>query len=109
VAKKFVDVALVDVTFVKTPVEGFTAPIVVPLIASARDRGVGRNQCRSGEVAMLPEFALMVVPEAVVKPNQDVEVPFPKERFAMVPFVMTFRWLRRSWWRWCWCLLRSSR
>jgi hypothetical protein len=88
VAKSAVEVALVLVTFVKTPVDGVVAPIVVPLIDPPEIVALEEINVGAVSVAMLPEFALMVVPLAVVKPNQDVEVPFPKERFAMVPFVM---------------------
>jgi hypothetical protein len=89
VAKRAVEVALVLVTFVKTPVDGVVFPIVVPLMDPPEIVALLEIRVGAVRVAMLPEFALMVVPEAVVKPNQLVEVPFPKERFAMVPLVMT--------------------
>jgi hypothetical protein len=89
VAKRFVDVAFVLVAFVNTPVDGVVAPIVVPL----RDPPlmVMFEEINVGAVrtAMLPESALMDVPEAVVNPNHEVEVPFPNVRFVMEPFVMT--------------------
>lgn len=87
VAKKFVDVAFVDVTFVKTPVEGFTAPIVVPLIAPPEIVALEEINVGAVRFAMFPEFALIVEPEAVVKPNQEVDVPFAKLKFEIVPFV----------------------
>lgn len=89
VAKSAVEVALVLVTFVKTPVDGVVAPIVVPLIVPPEIVALEEINVGAVRTAMLPAFALIVVPLAVVKPNQDVEVPFPKERFAMVPLVMT--------------------
>ena len=88
VAKKFVVVAFVEVTFVKTPVEGVVAPIVVPLIEPPEI--VAFEEIKVGAVReeMDPDSALIVVPLAVAKPNQEVEVPFVKFRFEIVPFVI---------------------
>ncbi len=58
-------VALVEVTFVNTPVEALVAPMVVPLIVPP-------------EMVALEEVRLMmlpVVPEAVVKPSHVEVVP----------------------------------
>ena len=97
VAKKLVDVALVDVVFVKTPVEGVVAPIEDPLMETPlKDppEMEALEEMRLGAVreAMNPFVAFTVVPEAMAKPNQEVEVPFVKERLeeervVTVPFV----------------------
>jgi hypothetical protein len=89
VAKRFVEVAFVEVTFVKTPVDGVVAPIVVPLIDPPEIVALEEINVGAVSVAMFPEFALIVEPEAVVKPNQLVEVPLPNERFVIEPFVIT--------------------
>ncbi len=89
VAKRFVEVAFVEVTFVKTPVEGFTAPIVVPLIVPPEIVALEEIKVGAVSVEMFPLKALIEVPDAVVNPNQLVEVPFPNERFEIKPFVIT--------------------
>lgn len=89
VAKKFVDVAFVDVTLVNTPVDGVIAPIVVPLIAPPEIVTLEEINVGAVSVEIFPLKALMEVPDAVVKPNQLVDVPFPNERFEIEPFVIT--------------------
>ena len=101
-AKKLVDVALVEVTFVKTPVDGVVAPIVVPLIVPPEIVTFGETS----PVALMVK-AFSVVPDAVAKPSQEVEVtlvrlPFVAMRlvakrlvdvtFVPVPFVKTRPW-----------------
>ena len=61
---KFVEVEFVDVVFVNTPVDGVTFPICVPLIEPPRIVAFA--------VVRLSEFS--VVPLAVAKPNQEVDV-----------------------------------
>ena len=87
VAKLFVDVALVEVTSVKTPVEGVVAPIVVPLIDPPEIVAFDEMSVGAVSVLMMPESAFNVVPLAVTKLNDPVEVPLVKERFVMAPFV----------------------
>jgi hypothetical protein len=89
VAKKLVEVAFVDVTFVKTPVDGVVAPIVVPLIEPPLIVALEEINVGAVRTAMFPESALIEVPEAVVNPNQEVEVPLPNVRFVIEPFVIT--------------------
>jgi hypothetical protein len=89
VAKKFVEVAFVEVTFVKTPVDGVVAPIVVPLIAPPEIVALEEISVGAVRTEMFPDNALIEVPDAVVNPNHDVEVPFPNVRFVMEPFVIT--------------------
>ena len=88
VAKKFVVVALVDVVFVKTPVDGVVAPIVVPLIAPPKIVAFDEVNVGAVSEAIVPFVAFTVVPEATLKPNQEVDVPFVKVRLVTVPFVM---------------------
>lgn len=71
---------LVDVVLVKTEVEGVVPPIAVLLMVPPEMVTFGETR-----LAMLELMALRVVPEAVAKPNQDVEVPLVKERTVMVP------------------------
>jgi hypothetical protein len=83
VAKKLVVVALVDVTFVNTPVDGTVAPIAVPLMEPPEIVAFW-----DVKELIVPFDAFTVVPLAVVKPSQEVLVPFVKERFVTVPFVV---------------------
>ena len=87
VANPFVVVALVDVTLVKTPVDGTVAPIVVPLIDPPEI--VAFNEMNVGAVSemIVPERALSVVPVAVAKLKEPVDVPSVKERFVIVAVV----------------------
>ena len=70
VAAKFVVVALVDVTFVKTPVDGVMLPIAVLLIEPPLIVAFVEEKLGEVKLAKLPFSALTVVPEAVVNPNQ---------------------------------------
>jgi len=76
-ANMFVDVTLVDVTFVKIPVDGAVTPIGVPLIAPPLIVALAKRAF----------VAFTVVPLAVAKPNQDVDVPLVKFQFVAEPFV----------------------
>jgi hypothetical protein len=69
VAKRSVDVALVVVVYVKMAVEGVVAPIVVPLMVPPVIAAEGEAR----EFALTVK-AVSVVPEAVAKPSQTVEV-----------------------------------
>lgn len=82
VANKLVVVADVEVTFVKMAVEGVVAPMVVPSIVPP----LIVTFC---EVRLLiePLPAFNVVPLAVAKPSQEVEVPLVKDEFVAVLFV----------------------
>jgi hypothetical protein len=79
----------VEVTFVKTPVDGVVAPIVVPLIVPPEIVAFEEINVGAVRTEMFPDKALIDVPDAVVNPNHDVEVPFPNVRFVMEPFVIT--------------------
>jgi hypothetical protein len=92
---KFVDVAFVNTAFVafksvkmpvvatrcvvvasvKTAVDGFVAPIEVPLTVPPVIVTFGETR-----PAALIDNAFNVVPDAVAKPNHPVDVPFVKER-----------------------------
>ena len=87
VANPFVVVAFVEVTFVKTPVDGTVAPIVVPLIEPPEIVAFDEMSVGAVRVLIVPERAFTVVPLAVAKLNDPVEVPLVKERFVMAPFV----------------------
>jgi len=91
VANRLVEVELVLVVFVKMPVDGVVAPIVVPLIVPPEM--VTLEEVKVGAVrdAIVPFKALIVVPDAVLKPNQFVEVPFPKERSWRLVVPVTVR------------------
>jgi hypothetical protein len=78
------DEAPVAVRVVNRPVEAVVAPTVVPLMEPPV-----KATFEEFNVANVPVNALLVVPDAVAKPNQDVEVPFVNVRFVTVSFVMT--------------------
>lgn len=86
-AKKFVVVALVAVVLVKIPVDGVILPIGVPSIDPPEIDALEELKLVEFKVTMVPVSAFTVVPEAVAKPNQAVEVPLVKLRFSTVPFV----------------------
>jgi hypothetical protein len=92
VAKRLVEVELVLVVFVKTPVDGVVAPIVVPLIVPPEMVTLEEVKVGAVSEAMVPFKAFTVVPEAVAKPNQLVEVPFTNEMFwrLVVPVTVRF-------------------
>ena len=69
---KFVTVPFVEVRFVIVPF--VVKKLVVETLLDVR-------------AAMKLFAAFIVVPEATLKPNHEVEVPFVKSRFEMVPFV----------------------
>jgi len=73
---------LVEVTLVKTAVDGLVLPIWVPLIVPPVRVTFGETR-----PAALTVRALRVVPEAVLKPNQPVEVPLVNARLVTVPLV----------------------
>jgi hypothetical protein len=75
----FVEIKFVLVTVVNTAVEGVTAPIVVPLMEPPRIVAFA--------VVRLSAFKL--VPEAVAKPNQLVDVPFVNDSMPeLIEFVV---------------------
>lgn len=82
VAKRLVVVVFVEVVFVNVAAEAMTVPMTEPLmvelvmIASLATRFL-----------MVPASALMVEPEAVANPNQEVEVPFVNIRFEVILLV----------------------
>ena len=79
VEKKLVEVELVEVVFVKTPVDGVTLPIGVALMEPPVTVTFVEVK-----LLILPVTALIVVPEAVVKPSHAEDVPFVKYRFVEV-------------------------
>jgi hypothetical protein len=89
VAKRLVVVALVDVVSVNTPVEGVMLPICVPLIEPPEIVALDDVRFGAFKVMMVPVSAFIVVPEAVAKPSQFVEVPSLKVKLEMVPLVVT--------------------
>ena len=89
VAKRFVVVADVEVTLVKTPVLGVTLPICVPLIDPPEIVALFEVKFGAFKLITVPVNAFTVVPEAVAKPNQPVDVPFVNVRFVAVPLVVT--------------------
>ncbi len=82
-ANKFVLVTVVPVSVVNVPAAGVEPPITILLIVPPEI--VAFDEESEPMDAM---FAFKVVPEAVAKPSQDVEVPFVKERLVIVPFVI---------------------
>jgi hypothetical protein len=88
VANKFVEVEFVDVTLVKIPVEATVFPIGTPLIVPPEIVAFDEMNVGAVSVEIFAESALKFVPEAVANPNEEVDVPFAKERFAMVPLVI---------------------
>jgi len=88
VANRLVVVAFVDVVFVNTPVDGEIDPIVVPLIEPPEIVTFGETNVFAVSDAMNEFKAFMVVPDAVAKPSQPVEVPFVKVKLLIVPFVV---------------------
>jgi hypothetical protein len=87
-ANKDVDVTLVVVTLVNTPVDGDAFPIGVLLIDPPEITAFEEAMFAAFKVAIVELVANNVVPEAVAKPNHAVDVPLVKVRFEMVPFVM---------------------
>ena len=87
VENKFVVVALVEVTLVKMPVLGVTLPICVPLIEPPLIVALEEESVGAFKLITVPDKALTVVPDAVAKPNQPVEVPLVKLKLVMVPLV----------------------
>ena len=71
---------MVDDVLVNTEVDGLIPPMAVLLIVPPVIVTLGDTR-----LAMLLLIALSVVPEAVAKPNQEVEVPLVKERAVIVP------------------------
>ena len=82
VAKRFVVVAEVLVTFVKMAAAGVVSPMLVPLMVPP----VSVTPCEVSVFKVAP-VAFTVVPDAVVNPNHDVDVPFVNVRFVTVPLV----------------------
>lgn len=88
-AKIFVVVTLVDVTSVKTPVEGVMLPIGVLSIKPPDIATLAEANEPALIFPILAASALIVEPLAVEKPNQLVEVPLVKVRSVIEPFAMT--------------------
>ena len=80
--------SLVEVELVNTPVEGVAAPMAMPLMEPPER--VALEEIRVGAVSeeMVALAAFTVVPDAVLKPNHEVEVPLVKVRLETVPLVM---------------------
>jgi hypothetical protein len=91
-ANRLVEVELVEVVFVKTPVEGTRLPIWVPFTEPPEMVALEDERVGAVRLLMVPERAYTLVPEATLKPNQEVLVPFTKVRSVepsvwMVPLV----------------------
>ncbi len=83
VANKLVEVALVDVTLVNVAAAGVRFPITVPFTAPP-------------VIATFEEFkfnAFNVVPEAVAKPSQALDVAFVTTRLSAVAVPVTFKFV----------------
>ena len=82
VANRFVEVAFVLVVFVKTPVDGVVAPIVVPLIVPPPI-----VTCVAINEAMVPVAAVRLVPEAEKKLKAPDDVALAKTNPVAEAFV----------------------
>ncbi len=87
-AKRLVLVTVVPVRVVKVPAAGVEPPITVLLIVPPEIVALEEEREAEDREPMDAVFAFNVVPEAVAKPSQEVEVPFVNERLEMVPFVI---------------------
>ena len=87
-AKRFVLVTVVPVKVVNVPAAGLEPPITVLLIAPPVIVALEEENEPEESEPMVAVFAFKVVPEAVAKPNQEVEVPLVKERLETVPLVI---------------------
>jgi len=85
VATTFVAAIFVDVVFVKTPVDGVVAPIGVPSIDPPLMVAFAELKTFDTRVFNVAFCALMVVPDAVAKPNHEVDVPFVNANVVIVP------------------------
>jgi hypothetical protein len=86
-AKRLVLVTVVPVRVVKVPAAGAEPPITVLLIVPPEIVALEEESEPAESEVMDAVLAFTVVPEAVAKPSHEVEVPFVKERFVIVPFV----------------------
>ncbi len=82
-AKRLVLVTVVPVSVVNVPAAGVEPPITILLIVPPDSVTL---EDESDPIDAMLVFR--VVPEAVAKPNQEVEVPLVKERLEIVPFVI---------------------
>ena len=87
-AKRLVLVTVVPVRVVKVPAAGVEPPMIVLLIVPPEIVTLEEESEPEESEPIDAMFAFTVVPEAVTKPSQEVEVPLVKERFVMAPFVI---------------------
>ncbi len=87
-ANKLVLVTVVPVNVVNVPAAGVEPPITVLLMVPPEIVAFEEESEPAESEPMDAVFAFTVVPEAVAKPSHEVEVPFVKERFVIVPFVI---------------------
>jgi hypothetical protein len=87
-AKRLVLVTVVPVRVVKVPAAGAEPPITVLLMVPPEIVALEEESEPAESEVMVAVLAFTVVPEAVAKPSHEVEVPFVKERFVIVPFVI---------------------
>ena len=87
-AKRLVLVTVVPVNVVNVPAAGVEPPMIVLLMVPPEIVTFDEEREAEDREPIDAVFAFTVVPEAVAKPSQDVDVPFVKERLEMVPLVM---------------------
>ena len=87
-AKRFVLVTVVPVRVVNVPAAGLEPPITVLLMVPPEIVALEEESEPAESEPMVAVFAFKVVPEAVAKPSQEVEVPLVKERLETIPLVI---------------------